>query len=155
MDIIDSFKDERIKIITQSKGSLASALNEGLAKASGNYIVRQDSDDYSAINRFSILTKFLINNPNVDLIGSYFYSIDMNNIVLKEHKPPLEHDNLVDKLLRYMIFAGPSIFGRKSFFNEVGGYDEFFDGYLGEDYDFVVRASEMGKLATVPNFLYF
>ena len=154
IDIIDSFKDERISVITQSKGDLASALNEGLANASGNFIARQDADDYSSINRFSIQIEYLKRDSSINLVGSYFHSIDTDGIVLKEHKPPQAHEEIISRLLHHMVFAGPSILGRRDFFNELDGYDDHFDGYLGEDYDFVVRASEKGRLATVPRFLY-
>ena len=46
IDIVRSFNDERIKIISKNNGGLSSARNKGMEYASGKYICFIDSDDY-------------------------------------------------------------------------------------------------------------
>lgn len=155
VNIVHSIADSRIILLKQSGGQLASALNEGIARASGEFIARQDGDDISSPQRFFSQIRFLMENPDVDLVGCRFWSIDTEGRIVKGHRPPKTHEKICDKLLHHMAFAGPSILARRNLFKKLKGYDTRFDGLLGEDYDLVVRASENGELATVPEYLYY
>lgn len=48
LDIINGYKEsnKNIKIINQKNGGLSNARNNGVKKASGEYIIFVDSDDY-------------------------------------------------------------------------------------------------------------
>ena len=63
-----SASDARIKIYHR-KGAfgLASALNYGIEKSIGSYLVRADSDDLLTSSRLSIQKRFLDENLNVDM----------------------------------------------------------------------------------------
>ena len=55
--------DSRIKLIKNNKNiGLTKSLNKLISISSGQFIARQDSDDYSDLNRLSIQVKFLINS---------------------------------------------------------------------------------------------
>ena len=43
---LNSFKDDRVKVIHKENGGQASARNVGILKATGDYILFIDSDDY-------------------------------------------------------------------------------------------------------------
>jgi glycosyltransferase involved in cell wall biosynthesis len=63
--ICDSFKDKKIKVIHKKNGGLSDARNEGVKKATGEYIIFMDSDDYWDKDLLKEISKSLDNNPDV------------------------------------------------------------------------------------------
>ena len=52
LNIINSYKDKRIKIINNSKNiGISRSLNKGISHATGKFIARQDADDISELDR--------------------------------------------------------------------------------------------------------
>lgn len=63
--------DKRIKLFQNKKNlGLAKSLNIGINHAQGEYIIRNDDDDYSEKNRIQAQVDFLENNPTISAIGS-------------------------------------------------------------------------------------
>ena len=58
--------DERIKIFSQSNGGVSNARNKGLDKASGEYIMFVDADDYIESNMVEVMYK-AIKEENVSM----------------------------------------------------------------------------------------
>lgn len=80
--VISSYKDERIKYINNEHNiGLIKTLNKGFDLASGEYIARMDSDDISLPTRFEKQVKFLDENPNVGVLGTWFQYFPSNRIV--------------------------------------------------------------------------
>lgn len=72
-DIILSYKDERIKYYkNDSNLKLIATLNKGLDVCNGKYIARIDADDYSVKERLETQYKFMENNPEIGLSGTWF-----------------------------------------------------------------------------------
>ena len=70
--LIRSFKDSRIRLIQNDANlKLPASLNRGFALARGKYIVRFDTDDICMPRRFAEQVKFMENNPQVDVCGSW------------------------------------------------------------------------------------
>ena len=72
VEIIKKYKNQEwIKMIlfTENKGFTA-ALNAGIEKASGKYIMRADPDDIFLPNRIEIQFIYMENNPHIDVLGS-------------------------------------------------------------------------------------
>lgn len=93
-DIILSYKDERIKYIKNEQNiGLIKTLNKGINLAQGEYIARMDSDDISLPERFAKQVKFLDENPDIDVLGTWFQCLPSGRIVetspkdkdIKEH----------------------------------------------------------------------
>ena len=94
--IITNFSliDNRIKIITNPNNiGIVKSLNLGIDFASGNFIARQDADDYSHPLRLEIMLKAL-NKSKYDLLSSTafyqtenineIYNFDKTNIIIKD-----------------------------------------------------------------------
>ena len=71
-NIIDSYTDYRIKHIKfPVNGGITKALNTGLELARGVYIVRMDADDIAFPYRIDKQVKFMDENPDVALSGTW------------------------------------------------------------------------------------
>lgn len=64
-EICDNFKDKKIKVIHKKNGGLSDARNEGVKKATGEYIIFIDSDDYWDKDLLKEISKSLDNNPDI------------------------------------------------------------------------------------------
>jgi glycosyltransferase involved in cell wall biosynthesis len=70
--IIKSYSDLRIIYIKNQKNlKLISSLNKGIKLAKGKYIARIDADDIALPNRFEKQIKFLENNIEYGIVGSF------------------------------------------------------------------------------------
>lgn len=118
LSIANSFGDERIKVISdgENKG-LVYRLNQLTTIANGKFYARMDADDIMHYNRISYQVVFLETHPNVDVVGSAYYSIDCNNKIMGKVTP-----NLVPKSLRSILskgaFAHPTVMGKTEWFRE-------------------------------------
>ena len=59
LEIIKAFKDSRIRLFQKLHLGTVYQLNHGLEEARGEFIARQDSDDYSHAERFEKQVNFL------------------------------------------------------------------------------------------------
>lgn len=62
-----SIKDNRIIVINQENQGVSASRNEGLKRASGDYIMFCDSDDWYELNACEIALKTIIEN-NADIV---------------------------------------------------------------------------------------
>src|SRR5438270_1402157 len=83
--IILKYDDNRIRYFlnAENKGIIFS-LNKGLREASGSFIARLDADDIALPFRIEHQVKFLLENTDYVMCGSYFQTIDSNSKLLKK-----------------------------------------------------------------------
>ena len=60
--------DSRIKIIKKENGGLTSARRAGIEKATGDYVVVVDGDDWIDTQTIQSCVAVICNNPNIDLV---------------------------------------------------------------------------------------
>ncbi len=133
LKIIQSYRDERIKIINNEKIiGLTKSLNKAIKQAKGEYIARQDADDISMPNRLKEQVKILDRLFCVGVVCSWVLFIDRasKEIVLRK---VLQWEK-TKKIFKYenLIVHGAVMF-RKYCFEKVGGYTE--SQYYGQDRD--------------------
>ena len=116
LDIAKSFKDNRIHLITdgENKG-LIFRLNQLTSLVSGEYYARMDADDIMHFDRIAIQLDYLKSNPEVDVIGTDYYSIDINNEIIGRRFQNTQL-NSVESVLKNGCFAHPTVMGRISWF---------------------------------------
>jgi glycosyltransferase involved in cell wall biosynthesis len=150
LKIIESFDDERIKLIKQNHGKIVKALNGGLEIAKGEYIIRVDADDVSLPERFSTLVDYLDKNPETTICGSWANVIDENGKYLREMTyPPVENSDIKKFILSHCPFIHPSVIFRKKDIEEIGGYRK----YELEDYELWTRILKKFKGHNIPEKL--
>lgn len=134
IDVIKSFGDDIKLIALRENKGVAYASNVGLHKATGDYWMRVDSDDYlssDAINTYSLLL-----DQNKD------YSYVFGDILrLSRHGEVITRINLSETDSHYAYGAG--VLFRRDDLLEVGGYDENLRN--AEDYDLFLRLKASNK----------
>jgi glycosyltransferase involved in cell wall biosynthesis len=146
--IIKTYSQYSITLLEQNNSGVASARNNGISVASGEYIIPLDADDKFATTYFDKAINILQNNPEIGIVyclAEFFGS--------KTGLWPLREFELPDFLVENTIFC--SAFFRKSDWFKVGGYSlEMKHGW--EDYDFWLSLIELGtKVFRIPEVLFF
>lgn len=82
-EFFEKFNDERIKYfkLEQNSGP-GRARNEGVKKATGEYVALVDSDDISLPERFKLQAEFLDKNPEISILGTSFQFSNRKNPAL-------------------------------------------------------------------------
>ena len=87
-DIIKSFDDERIVLISQKNAGVSSARNEGLKKVQGKYVTFLDADDTFPKDSLKDRFEYIEKNPEIDLVDGIVQVKDENmNKVLRTYTP--------------------------------------------------------------------
>jgi glycosyltransferase involved in cell wall biosynthesis len=152
-EMISSYDDPRIRIIQNSNNlGQTRSLNKGIAISSGEFIARQDADDYSDLDRFRLQVDHLKAHPEVGLLGTSYRIVDKQGNILETVVLPESNDELQDRLLRGNIFCHGSVMIRGDVLKMVGGYNENFP--VTQDYELWLRLSEHASLANLKSVLY-
>lgn len=143
MEIIESFKDPRIKFFNSSKNyGLIKHLNEGIKLANGEYIARMDADDISRPRRFEKQVEFLDQNKEYGICGG-------NLMIIKPSGKkyywlyPKEDEEIRVRQFFNVGFAHPTVMIRKILFEKTELYNQ--DYYSAEDYDLWFRLLKISK----------
>ncbi len=129
-----SVKDKRIRIIKNKYNiGLTKSLNKAIKVSKGNYIARQDVDDYSLKHRLEKQFKFLESNPNYKFCGSNVFLKQNRNFSLKI----FNNNKIREKLLVGNRFIHSTMFLRNEVFDKYGLYNEKW--IYGQDYELWCR----------------
>ena len=122
---IDKYPDLFLLLELPKKG-LPYALNQSIKITKTMYYARMDADDIAISDRFEIQVKYLEENLDIDILGSWAYEFDENY-----HDKSLyvnETPNNYEKIKEYVHYRNPlihpSIIFRMSVFNKLGYYNE-------------------------------
>lgn len=149
-EIILSYNDERIKYIkNECNIGLIKTLNKGLELAQGEYIARMDSDDISLSERFEKQVKFLDENPEIGVLGTWFNCFPKNRIV----ETAIDSENIKEKMLVSSNEIGhPTVMIRNSALKNFNvKYDE--NELYVEDYALWLSLIDKVKFANIPEVL--
>lgn len=132
--------DPRVRIFRTAIGQLAFNLNYLADQASGDYLVRMDSDDVCEPDRLAVLRDSLAKHP-VDVLGSWASLIDDQGRRIGEFRLPVEHAEIVRKLPYGTVFCHPTVAIRREFLLSLRGY---LGGFVSEDMDLWLRGVRLG-----------
>lgn len=122
--------------LTQNMG-LGKALNEGLKHCTYDIVARMDTDDIAKPDRFEKQIKFLENNPEYDLVGSWVDEFKDNiNNVLTIRKVPESTKDIYEYCKSRCPVNHPTVIFKKQAVLHAGGY---LTEYFPEDYFLWIR----------------
>lgn len=145
-------QDSRIKLLRNERNlGLAGALNKCIAQANGEYLARQDADDYSENTRLAEQVAFLDSNQEVGVVGTYMSLFDENGLSWGLISPP-ERPQVRDWIKGSSIIHA-SVMMRKKTIEDINGYNE--QAIRVEDYELWMRMVANGIIInTLPKVLY-
>ncbi|MCP8319033.1 MAG: glycosyltransferase, partial [Candidatus Methylarchaceae archaeon HK01B] len=95
VEILRSYHDSRIKIITNEKNmGLTKSLNKGLKIARSEYVARMDADDISYPRRLEVQYEYMKKNPDVGIVGSWNDVIDDKGNTIDYRKHSLSSEDI-------------------------------------------------------------
>jgi glycosyltransferase involved in cell wall biosynthesis/predicted SAM-dependent methyltransferase len=161
VEIIESFKDSRIKLIKLEKNmGAAFAMNTSLRNSLGKYISIINSDDIFEPFKLEKQVNFLANNPEISAVFTHVQFINENNENIQEQDAKLgnfsqENYSRQDWLTKLILFgnclAHPTVMIRSEVFNKIGHYDERFRQL--PDYDMWIRILQAKNIYVLPERL--
>ena len=157
-NVISSFSDSRIHSIRhEDNRGLVQALRTGTELCTAPLIARQDQDDVSHKDRLLIQTSYLIEHPEIGIVGTWAEVVDefkneKQNIV-KHLRHPRHHGNIRWVVLFNSPFVHSSVVIRREILESLGGYSETSLLTPPEDYELWSRLLNTYLAANIPQYL--
>jgi len=151
-EVLRSIEDPRVQVVTQENRGLPATLNRGIELARGEYLARQDHDDYSKPERLARQVAYLDAHPACALVGSWAEIVEGENASGRVHKHPCDDVAIKMDLLFDNAFVHSSVLIRREAVNGLGGYSIDPDRQPPEDYELwsrIARKHEVANLAEV------
>jgi glycosyltransferase involved in cell wall biosynthesis len=144
--------DPRVRLLWEPHRGVTAALNRGLALAHGEFIARQDADDWSEPQRLERQTQFLDARPDVALLGSAVWIHQHDGAPLWPVYMPETHAQILSAFPRGNPYIHGSVMFRREAARRAGGYREQIRH--SQDYDLFWRLAESGTVANLREPLY-
>lgn len=141
------------KILCCNEQGIVPALNTGLLNSQGKYIARQDADDYWYPEKLEKQINFMLDNPDIDILGTQIRILDKNlNVSKNQEKRPLDNVSIKSCLLNAMnVIAHPSVLFKKSIFLRTGFYSDIYP--FAEDYELWLKSIKFFNFSNLPDIL--
>lgn len=143
-------RDSRIRLISKTNTGLADSLNIGIKYSIGKYIARMDADDVAHKDRLKIQSEYLDNNPEVAMVGSWCYLIDLSTNKKKKCEPPILYEDIKKYMQKDNPFIHSSVMFRKAVVENLGYYKLT---KIMADYNFWIRIAKHYKVVNIPLYL--
>lgn len=147
------YADPRLKVTTQANAGFTVTLNRAIRSARGAIIALHGSGDVAAAERISKQVEALLSGDDVGIVGC------LTDRSATRAGPAAKYTkdvsgNIHKRCLRTgMPFTHGAVMFRKSLFDEIGGYREFFE--LAQGRDFYLRMPSHLRYIALPEVLYF
>lgn len=139
-------------LVFKENRGLGLALRDGVLACKNEIIVRMDTDDIAKPMRFEKQMIYLMQHPDISLLGSWIEEFDENPNCPKSNSIlPITHDEILKFAKRRNPFRHVSVVFKKSAVINSGNYRHFL---WFEDYDLWIRMFKKGyKTANLPEVL--
>jgi glycosyltransferase involved in cell wall biosynthesis len=135
LHIVQSYKDERIKVLESNICQLNYNLNLALSYAKEDYIARIDADDIAVPERFEKQLNVL-QEGDYSVVGSNILYIDEKGETIGKMDYPETDKEIRKKIIYKAVIVHPSILCKKEDLLKVGGY---LGGRYAQDLDLWIR----------------
>jgi len=137
--------------VSEKDRGQADALNKGLAKATGGIIGWINSDDYYEHGILGSIVKCFEDPDVMWVTGHLTFLLDQTGELVAKKSPTISYERLISNP---DIVRQPSTFFRKSFIEQVGGWNPEF--FMAMDFDLWVRLARISSPRMVDeNLAYF
>ncbi|MBB5699299.1 glycosyltransferase [Sphingomonas yantingensis] len=143
--------DSRLTIIHRENRGFVASMNEAIAASRGAFVAVHGSGDLSLPGRIARQAKILTEQAEVSVVGCWVDNEETGGAGSRTFKPPRGLDFHKTLLSRGLFTHGEVMF-RRSHFDAVGGYRDFFR--FAQDRDLWLRMSRLGGYEIVPEILY-
>jgi glycosyltransferase involved in cell wall biosynthesis len=144
-------KDNRVKVINFKKNKgLTYALNAALKVCKGDFIARMDSDDISHTDRIKKQVDFLLNNPDILVVGTQCNLIDEKDIIFGKKLFPTGSKELYKMMFEIMPMQHPTIMVRSEVYKKVA----YENQSTAEDVSLFFRLLQHGSMANLDEVLF-
>lgn len=145
-----------VLIKNEEQCGLAHVLNLSILEADTEYYARMDSDDISHLQRLEKQFFFMVNNPQVEMVGTWLleYEDSIDHPENRIRQVPVEQDKIY-RLFHYRNpLNHPTIMFRRSLFARIGLYNSTFK--RAQDTELYARAFKYKvRVANIPEVLYY
>ena len=116
------------KIVHQG---IARTLIMGMEQIQGKYVARIEADDVWMPWHLEMVLHSLESNSSLDIVGSrvIFEEDEQQRVFIRNKKNHLQGESLWFQLAYRNLFHPSTVIFRKSVYDEVGGYQEGYDGF--------------------------
>lgn len=142
LDIVRSFKDPRIKIISEKDDGISDAMNKGIRAAAGKWIGIIHSDDEYVGEAIQDSIQKMEETGLPWSYGQLEYTDRVGNTLYCSGRETAPED-----MKNFMAIPHPSVFVSKSLYNEIGSFRNDFK--IAMDYDLCLRLLQKSKPAYV------
>ena len=159
--IIQSYSDERIRLIQKENEGVATTLNRGIELAKGQYIWRHDADDVSKTDRLEKQVQFMNEHPDVVLCATQIaFMTERGNIAPTKRQPKEQwfgdketKEVTIDDFSPFSPITHATILVRTQVMKKLNGYRTAFP--TSEDIDLWMRILDLGKMVVMHDCSYF
>jgi len=146
--IVKQCTDKRIKLIENKVNmGVVATRNTALEASSGEFIAILDGDDISYPTRIEKQVKYLCNNPEFAMVGSWLEVVDSNGTLTGEiRKTPAYSEILSVQMLFQNCFGQSTVMAKRSIINK---YMYSSDYRQAEDYDLWLRITNDYKTSNL------
>ncbi len=133
--VLEAWSDRLAFWRSAADGGIAAAFNEGIGRATGDFVCFLNADDFLLSDALDIVHAAVVRCPAADIIYGDAEILDLNGNRFVERSD-------LGRLPQCMSLYHPSLFFRRELFDRIGAYDERFD--LAMDSELVHRALASG-----------
>jgi len=127
-------------------------VHPSLRHANGKYIAFCDADDFFAPEKIEKQVMFLENNPDIGLVYTDTIRIDHNGNEIDRIR---SHEWDRDYWLSHRFITFSSVVLRKCLLDKIGYFDPDPHLQAVEDFDLLIRLSEVTEFKRIPEFLTY
>jgi len=151
-EILKSYTDPRIRVVSQQNKGLITTLNEGIIAAKGDIIARMDADDVCMPDRLQQQIDFLNDHDDYVMVGSESEIMDKDGKYLMPLIPVGHtHEEILAKIDVKVPFIHPCVMFRKEAVIAAGSYPKNALDF--EDHMLWKKLLSVGKVCNLPEKL--
>lgn len=144
---MQKFEDNRIQLLkNEINQGISFSRNKLMDNAKGEYLAWLDADDIALPERLAIQTKFMDENPDVGVCGSWYESFGSGSSIVKI---PTSHKEIQCRNLFHCNISQSTVICRKNIlYKHHLKYD--INQNIGPDYELYIQLSSFGLLINLP-----